>query len=179
MVKEHMQSLKVVMILCSCFFAFGTFWSDWSFDYYFLWAKLSEHPNAVSRASQYYMNQYDAPEIIQYIPFVNLLIAAVGLSAGLANMTDGNVLFDGASLVLMLFALSTYATSVKPALKNISETDVVSELILNLKNIAAAHCIMTLAVTGMIGLQVTHFYLNRRADAVEVVVQKPETKKSQ
>lgn len=70
-------------------------------------------------------------------------------------------------------------------MKNISETDVVSELVLNLKNIAAAHCIMTLAVTGIIGLQVTHFYLNRRADAVEiveveteVVVQKPETKKS-
>lgn len=44
------------------------------------------------------MNQFDAPDIIKYIPLVNLLIAAVGLSAGLANMTDGNILFDGASL---------------------------------------------------------------------------------
>jgi hypothetical protein len=26
------------------------------------------------------------------------LIAAVGFAAGLANMTDGNILFDGASL---------------------------------------------------------------------------------
>ncbi|KAI8076080.1 ER membrane protein SH3 [Thamnidium elegans] len=185
MAREHMQSLKVVLILCSCFFAFGTVWSDWSFDYYFLWAKLSEHPNAVSRATQYYMNQYDAPDIIKYIPFVNLLIAAIGLSAGLANMTDGNVLFDGASLVLLLFALSTYATSVKPALKNISETDIVADLILNLKNIAAAHCIMTLAITGIIGLQVTHFYLNKRADSAELaedeaeaVAKKPENKKN-
>lgn len=66
---------------------------------------------------QYYTNQLDAPDIIKYIPFANLMIAAVGLSAGLANMTDGNILFDGASLVLMLFGLSTYATSVKPGNK--------------------------------------------------------------
>lgn len=54
------------------------------------------------------------------------------------------------------------------AIKNISETDVVSELTLNLKNIAAAHCIMTLAITGIIGLQVAHFYLNKRADKAEL-----------
>ncbi|CAO3635043.1 unnamed protein product [Mucor hiemalis] len=167
MAKEHMQSMKVVLILCSCFFAYGTFWSDWSFDYYFLWANLAEHPNAVARAAQYYTNQADAPDIIKYIPFANLMIAAVGFAAGLANMTDGNVLFDGASLVLMLFALSTYATSVKPALANISQTEVASEWAVNLKNIAAAHFIMTLAVTGIIGLQITHYVLNKRADSAE------------
>lgn len=61
------------------------------------------------------------------------MIAAVGFSAGLAHMTDSNLLFDGASLgksmthtfrdisqstylysVLMLFGLSTHATSVRP-----------------------------------------------------------------
>jgi C4-dicarboxylate transporter len=53
-----------------------------------------------------------------------------------------------------------------------------------LKNIAAAHCIMTLAITGIIGLQVTHFYLNKRADVAEaeaeaeVVAKKPENKKT-
>ena len=85
-----------------------------------------------------------------------MIIAAVGLSAGLANMTDGNILFDGASLVLMLFALSTYATSVKPgtnlldlyiinvtrkpnqsylvyiAIKNISDAELVNELALSM-----------------------------------------------
>lgn len=68
------------------------------------------------------------------------------------------------------------------ALKNMSETDVVYDLIVNLKNIAAAHCIMTLAVTGIIGLQVTHFYLNKRADNAELAeaeaAKKPETKKT-
>ena len=46
----------------------------------------------------YYTNQLHAPNIIKYIPFANLMIAAVGFAAGLANMTDGNILFDGASL---------------------------------------------------------------------------------
>lgn len=69
-------------------------------------------------------------------------------------------------------------------MKNIAETDVVSELALNLKNIAAAHCIMTLAITGIVGLQVTHYYLNKRADNAELaeaaaaVPKKVETKKS-
>lgn len=120
-----------------------------------------------------------------------MIIAAVGLSAGLANMTDGNILFDGASLVLMLFALSTYATSVKPgknlldlyiinvtrkpnqsylvyiAIKNISDAELVNELAINLKNIAAAHFIITLAITGIVGLQITHYVLNKRADNAE------------
>ncbi|KAL9554270.1 hypothetical protein PS6_003491 [Mucor atramentarius] len=161
MPRERMQSAKVVLILCSCFFAYGTYWSDWSFDYYFLWANLADHPNAIARAT------LDAPDIIKYIPFANLMIAAVGLSAGLANMTDGNILFDGASLVLMLFGLSTYATSVKPAIKNISETKIASELASNLKNIAAAHFIITLAITGIVGLQITHYVLNKRADNAE------------
>ncbi|KAI7905039.1 ER membrane protein SH3 [Cokeromyces recurvatus] len=169
MAKEHMQSAKVVLILCSCFFAYGTYWSDWAFDYYFLWANLNEYPNAVTRASQYYVNQLNAPDIIKYIPFANLLIAAVGFAAGLANMTDGNILFDGASLVLMLFALSTHSTTVRPAIQTISETDVVSELTKNLKNIAAAHFIITLAITGIVGLQITHYILNKRADNAEAV----------
>ncbi|KAI8991003.1 Shr3 amino acid permease chaperone [Mycotypha africana] len=166
MAKEHMQSAKVVLILCSCFFAYGTVWSDWAFDYYFLWAKTGG-PDAVARAAQYYINQLNAPDIIKYIPFVNLMIAAVGFAAGIANMTDGNILFDGASLVLMLFALSTYATTVKPAMQHISETEKVAEISKHLKNIAAAHFIITLAITGIVGLQITHYILNKRADHAE------------
>lgn len=53
------------------------------------------------------------------------------------------------------------------ALANISQTEVASEWAVNLKNIAAAHFIMTLAVTGIIGLQITHYVLNKRADSAE------------
>lgn len=66
------------------------------------------------------------------------------------------------------------------ALANISATDVPSEWALNLKNIAAAHFIMTLAVTGIIGLQITHYILNKRADSAEAAeaAKVAETKKT-
>lgn len=71
------------------------------------------------------------------------------------------------------------------ALVNIAETTVENELAKNLKNIAAAHFIMTLAVTGIVGLQITHYVLNKRADAAELaaanagpVGAKEETKKT-
>jgi hypothetical protein len=34
----------------------------------------------------------------QYISIINLVIASIGLGAGLASMRDANILFDGASL---------------------------------------------------------------------------------
>ncbi|KAL0080756.1 ER membrane protein SH3 [Phycomyces blakesleeanus] len=178
MPREHLQSTKVALILCSCFFAYGTFWSDWAFDYYILWANTAEHPEAIPRAVLYYTTHAQAPDILKYIPFVNLLIAAFGFAAGLANMTDGNILFDGASLVLLLFGLSTYATSVKPALKVITTSLDQDELRTSLNNIAAAHFIIVLAITGIVGLQVAHYILSKRANKAEVVyVQEVITKK--
>lgn len=53
------------------------------------------------------------------------------------------------------------------AIKNISDAELVNELTTNLKNIAAAHFIITLAITGIVGLQITHYVLNKRADNAE------------
>ncbi|KAJ8653587.1 hypothetical protein O0I10_010734 [Lichtheimia ornata] len=163
MAGEQMQTIKVALILCSCFFAYGTYWSDWAFDYYLLWANPAEHPNAVSRATLYYITQTQAPKILKYIPFANLMIAAVGFSAGLAHMTDSNLLFDGASLVLMLFGLSTHATSVRPGLDVITSTENEDEITSSLKNIAAAHFIIVLAITGIIGLQIAHYFVMKKS----------------
>ncbi|KAI8367686.1 ER membrane protein SH3 [Radiomyces spectabilis] len=175
---EHMQAVKVTLILCSCFFAYGSYWSDWAFDYYLLWANPAEHPNAVSRATLYYATQSEVPNILKYIPFANLMIAAIGFSAGLANMTDSNILFDGASLVLMLFGLSTYATSVKPALAIVSSSTDVKEVTKQLKNIAAAHFIIVLAITGIIGLQVAHYFVMKKSSKNEREASPAPTSKS-
>ncbi|KAI9496368.1 ER membrane protein SH3 [Zychaea mexicana] len=161
---EQMQTVKVALILCSCFFAYGTYWSDWAFDYYLLWANPADHPSAIPRAILYYTTQTQAPNILKYIPFVNLIIGAIGFSAGLAHFTEGNILFDGASLVLMLFGLSTHATSVRPGLEVIvaaaGETE---EVVAALKNIAAAHFIIVLAITGIIGLQIAHYFVMKKS----------------
>ncbi|KAI8334969.1 ER membrane protein SH3 [Chlamydoabsidia padenii] len=165
--EEYHQKTKVAMILCSCFFAFGSYWSDWAFDYYLLWANPADHPNAVARAAVYYATQTEVPNILKYIPLVNLLIGAIGFSAGLANMTDGNMLFDGASIVLLLFGISTYATSVKPALVTITESKDDDAVLAALKNIAAAHFIIVLAVTGIVGLQLAHLFVMKKTEKSE------------
>ncbi|KAI9363140.1 ER membrane protein SH3 [Pilaira anomala] len=162
MKKESMQTAKVALILCSCFFLYGTYWSDWAFDYYLLWANPVNLPDVIARATFYYANQAHIPSILKYVPIANLCIATSGIIIGLFTMTDGNLLFDGASLVLMFFGLTTYITSVKPAIAIVSESDDIPAITIALKNIAAAHFIMVLAITGIIGLQVAHYFVMKK-----------------
>ncbi|GAA5796074.1 hypothetical protein HPULCUR_001443 [Helicostylum pulchrum] len=167
MEKESTQTAKVALILCSCFFAYGTYWSDWAFDYYLLWANPVSLPETVARATSYYANQANIPSILKYVPIANLCIATIGLITGLFSMTDGNLLFDGASLVLMFFGLSTYFNSVRPAITTVSESADANEITIALKNIAAAHFIIVLAITGIIGLQVTHYCIMKKPSKEE------------
>lgn len=51
--------------------------------------------------------------------------------------------------------------------KTIAETKDLVEITKTLKNIAAAHFIMVLAITGIVGLQITHYILNKKADNAE------------
>ncbi|CAO3632458.1 unnamed protein product [Cunninghamella blakesleeana] len=176
--KEYHQKTKVALILCSCFFAFGTYWSDWAFDYYFLWVNPVDHPDAFSRAVNYYTAQTDIPNILKYIPLINLFIGALGFSAGLANMTDGNILFDGASCVLLFLGLSTYTTSVRPALETITTSSDKGELLAALKNIAAAHFIIVLAITGIVGLQLAHLFAIRKTDKAELTEEQADKTES-
>ncbi|KAK4510948.1 uncharacterized protein ATC70_000057 [Mucor velutinosus] len=162
--REYMQTAKVALILCSCFFSYGTYWSDWAFDYYLLWANPSEYPEAITRATFYYANQGHIPNILKYVPIANLCIAATGFATGLLTMTDGNLLFDGASLVLMMFGVTTYLSSVKPAIAVVNQSADVSDITASLKNIAAAHFIIVLAITGIIGLQITHYFVMKRSN---------------
>ncbi|CAO3646217.1 unnamed protein product [Mucor hiemalis] len=134
--RESMQTAKVALILCSCFFAYGL----------------------------YYANQAHIPSILKYIPIANLCIATAGFATGLVSMTDGNFLFDGASLVLTLFGISTYITSVKPAIIVVSESKDQNDITTALKNIAAAHFIIVLAITGIIGLQIAHYFIMKRSN---------------
>lgn len=163
-----MQTAKVALILCSCFFAYGSYWSDWAFDYYLLWANPNEHPDAVTRATLYYANQAHIPSILTYVPIANLCIATAGFATGLFSMTDGNFLFDGASLVLTMFGISTYITSVKPAIHVVSKSKDLEDITTSLKNIAAAHFIIVLAITGIIGLQIAHYFIMKRSNKEEV-----------
>lgn len=59
-------------------------------------------------------------------------------------------------------------------MKIISETVDEKEIISSLKNIAAAHFIIVLAITGIIGLQITYYIVTKRADNAELAALKKE-----
>lgn len=89
----------------------------------------------------------------------------------------------------MLFALSTHATSVRPGLDTIVSSKEEDALAAAVKNIAAAHFIIVLAVTGkhkqfkvytaefwsswllgIIGLQIAHYFVIRKSSSERVAV---------
>ncbi|CAM0141478.1 unnamed protein product [Umbelopsis sp. WA50703] len=138
---QDLSTIKVALIVSACFFAYGRYWADWVFDYYIIWSDPAARQNAFSNAALYYANQNDTPMVHQYISIINLVIASIGLGAGLASMRDANILFDGASLGIELIARS-------------KDEDEIAEA---LKNIAVAHTVIVTAVTGIVLLQVAHY----------------------
>ncbi|OZJ04403.1 hypothetical protein BZG36_02396 [Bifiguratus adelaidae] len=157
---------RVGMIIAACFFHYGAVWADWTFDYWIIWAKqeeLAKNPNALLNAANYYAATTLSPDVHKWVPLVNLMIATFGMSAGLANGYEVNWLFDGSSVVLMIFALSTYMTAVNeplPALLKESpmQTSVIYE---KLREIAASHTIIVTAITGIVFLQLGFYYTQR------------------
>ncbi|KAI8074045.1 ER membrane protein SH3-domain-containing protein [Gongronella butleri] len=161
MKKAPHQKSKAVMILCSCFFAYGTFWSDWAYDYDMLWKASPIGPQDIARGVMYYKAQTELPQVLQYVPLANLFIGVCGISAGLAGGELDSKLFDGASVVLLLFAVSTFASSVKPSLVTIADaSSTESQLLTALK---------VLAITGIIGLQLAHLFVMRKSGSAQAV----------
>ncbi|KAM3583837.1 hypothetical protein VKS41_003808 [Umbelopsis sp. WA50703] len=154
---QDLSTIKVALIVSACFFAYGRYWADWVFDYYIIWSDPAARQNAFSNAALYYANQNDTPMVHQYISIINLVIASIGLGAGLASMRDANILFDGASLVLMIFGLTSHVSSIRPGIELIARSKDEDEIAEALKNIAVAHTVIVTAVTGIVLLQVAHY----------------------
>ncbi|GAB5586618.1 hypothetical protein Unana1_01518 [Umbelopsis nana] len=157
---DNLSTIKVALIVSACFFAYGRYWADWAFDYYLIWSDPAARPNAFANAALYYANQNETPKVHQYISIVNLLIASVGLGAGLASMRDANILFDGASLVLMISGIASHVSSIRPGIELVATSKDQDQIDEALKNIAAAHTIIVTAVTVL--LQVAHYFCMKR-----------------
>ncbi|RUS26801.1 hypothetical protein BC938DRAFT_484100 [Jimgerdemannia flammicorona] len=108
---QIVMSTKLTLVLCACFFAFGTYWADWSIDYWLIWADPALNPNAIPNAITYYQNLYNAPQIHKIVLLAPVFIGVVGLSMGFAQMYDINFLFDGGALGLYSLLLRTLRIS--------------------------------------------------------------------
>ncbi|RUS22468.1 ER membrane protein SH3 [Endogone sp. FLAS-F59071] len=145
-------SLKLTLVLCACFFTFGTTWADWSVDYWLIWTDPALNPNAISNAITYYQSLHNTPLIHKFVPLVPVLICVVGLSLGFAEMFDINFLFDGGSLALLLLALQVYATTITPGMRIVATSEDETEVVRKLYEIATGHTLIVLAAAGSIWL---------------------------
>ncbi|GAA5969792.1 hypothetical protein JCM11641_008042 [Rhodosporidiobolus odoratus] len=165
-------------ILVSTSFLIGSFYVHWLADHPLIWQGPSVPPPAVAASLRYYSHIYHAPPL-----YVTTLTSTAGValaSAGIKLILNpvSGLLFDGATLLLLISALSVYSANVlaalrylpldhlKPgspalqalektsgglgsALHNLGEVRLVEAL----QSVAASHMIIAVSLTGVLALQ--------------------------
>ncbi|GAA6027894.1 hypothetical protein JCM8097_001769 [Rhodosporidiobolus ruineniae] len=168
------------VILAAASLLLGAFFVNWVADHPLLWQGPDPSPVAVATALRYYSHIYHAPPF-----FVTTLTSVAGIAVGAAivklviNPVAG-MLFDGATLLLLLSATSVYSANALAALRYLPldklvpgtpEAKAILEKIASggtgknallledvrlveaLQSIAASHMIIAVSLTGVLALQ--------------------------
>ncbi|GAA5823448.1 hypothetical protein JCM3770_006040 [Rhodotorula araucariae] len=182
---------KVVVVGTA--FLLGAFFVHWLADHPLIWQGPQVAPDAVQTALRYYSHFYHAP------PFYAATLTAVAAATILATVTklalspvDG-LLFDGATLMLLLSAVTVYTSNVLAALRylpldllppasffpapidlhraagDIGEIRLVEAL----QSVAASHLIIAVSLTGVLALQGAQGYAERSSSAGKPVAAAP------
>ncbi|GAA95797.1 uncharacterized protein L969DRAFT_94833 [Mixia osmundae IAM 14324] len=158
------MGIRTGVLLFASSFLLGAFFTHWSVDYKTLWtSKLLD--SSVKSAHIYYHDLVRAPAWVSLILYG---VSVLGLGSTLAKMVEMNqstLLFDGASLFLQLTTLATYHFDIRNAfdlLPPLSAGSAASAALVGvLKELASAHTIIAVALTGVIGLQAGQFYADK------------------
>ncbi|CAO3661188.1 unnamed protein product [Umbelopsis ramanniana] len=161
---EYMQTIKVSLAFIGCAFTAGTIWSDWIYDY----PVLQHQPGAVEAAAEHYYRRAIVGGLnYERLPLIPVMLAVIGLSAGLTLMEEHNLMIDGVCTLALIMAISTYSTSIAPGLKSLAETGVkgmtsaedAQTLFDITTKIAAGNTIIVYIAGGIALLQFIHFVL--------------------
>ncbi|GAA5820610.1 hypothetical protein JCM10212_004096 [Sporobolomyces blumeae] len=166
------------VILVSTAFLIGAFFPHWVTDYALIWQGPLVSRLAVDTSLQYYNNLYNAPPY--YVSTLSLLaaLALVAATTRLVLKPVSGLLFDGATLLLLLSALSVYVSNVlaalrylplshdrlaSPALPAAASLDSLAEvrLVEALQSVAASHMIIAVSLTGVLMLQGAQGFADR------------------
>ncbi|BGP38819.1 hypothetical protein JCM10450v2_002773 [Rhodotorula kratochvilovae] len=182
---------KVVLVGNS--FLLGAFFVHWLADHPLIWQGPQVADQAVQTALRYYSSFYHAP------PFYAGTLTAVAGATILATVfklilspVEG-LLFDGATLMLLLSALTVYTSNVLAALRYLP-LDVLPpssffpappalaraagdigevRLVEALQSVAASHLIIAVSLTGVLALQGAQGWAERPSSAGEPVAATP------
>ncbi|KAK4058284.1 hypothetical protein OIO90_000441 [Microbotryomycetes sp. JL221] len=159
---------KVIMVTCA--FLMGNFFSSWMVDFEFMWSASSTiGPEALERSLAYYHQLINAP------PYY---MAGLAGAAGLALLSCSikillnplkGMLFDGASLMLMISGITAHMSNFRAALDYLPQqgstldTSLVGTYKLRdaLLTMASSNMIIAVTLTGVLAVQSAQGFATR------------------
>ncbi|GAA5913246.1 Shr3p [Sporobolomyces salmoneus] len=161
------------IILVSTSLLIGVWFPHWLTDYALIWQGPEVGSHAVATSLTYYSHLYHAPPF--YVATLSTLAGSALVASAcrlILNPVSG-LLFDGATFLLLVSALSVYVSNVLAALRYLPLSKLppvptasldslgVTRLTEALQSIAASNMIIAVSLTGVLMLQGAQGYADR------------------
>ncbi|GAA6001826.1 hypothetical protein JCM5350_005022 [Sporobolomyces pararoseus] len=170
------------VVLVSTALLIGAFYPHWILDYSLIWQGPEVSSHAVASSLAYYSHLYHAPKF--YVATLSSLAgsALVASSIRLILNPVSGLLFDGATFLLLVSALSVYISNVLAALRYLplSQQPPFSTASLDslgatrlteaLQSVAASNMIIAVSLTGVLMLQGAQGYADRPTTVEQAIV---------
>ncbi|KAF2876834.1 Shr3 amino acid permease chaperone [Massariosphaeria phaeospora] len=162
----------------TCFFL-GILFSSFPYDYNVLWTVPTEgRDNYFKILEDHIKFLHASPPIISRILHIVMATGMFGFLLKLYNMSEANMLFDGASLVLYIAGLMVYVTNIVKGFRVVTagiygpteplpdgEVDDFIGREDSLRVYAASNTILALVLVGVLVLQAGQWYALRKEEA--------------
>ncbi|KAF2156993.1 Shr3 amino acid permease chaperone [Myriangium duriaei CBS 260.36] len=181
----------------TCFFL-GILFGNFPYDYNVIWTTPPAVEGLIDPREPYYQILethlkfiHASPPLISRILHIVMGTGLLGFMLKLYKMSESNMLFDGASLVLYMIGVIVYITNIVKGLRIVtegkygetmaqySEGDVIGRED-SLKVLAASDTILALVLVGVLILQAGQWYAQKKeaAEIEEIEKQDQEEKKT-
>ncbi|KAF2707139.1 secretory component protein-like protein shr3 [Pleomassaria siparia CBS 279.74] len=175
----------------TCFFL-GILFSSFPYDYNVLWTAPVDREYYFKILEDHIKFLHASPPIISRILHIAIFTGLLGFITKLYKPSEANMLFDGASLVLYMVAVTVYLTNIVKGFRVVTagiygatdiplaegeENDYVSRED-TLRVFAASNTILALVLVGVLTLQAGQWYALRKEEAeIEGFAKEEEAKR--
>lgn len=157
------------MLFClATSFFLGILFSFFPYDYPALWTSAPPSPAYFDMLETHLRFIHSSPAIIPRILHIVVAVGILGFLIKLYKPSEANVLFDGASLILYVIAITVYVSNIVAGLRVVTEgvygagdPEVVGRED-TLKVLAASNTILALVLIGVLVLQAGQWYAERK-----------------
>ncbi|KLO18834.1 hypothetical protein SCHPADRAFT_866063 [Schizopora paradoxa] len=166
------MAIRVSVAICTTSFLLGILFTHWIADSLTLWKVPITTENIWTSASYYSLFARSPPELGYALAAIVTLGAATILWS-LGDGAAGNLMFDGASIFLYGTAIAVYLYKVIPVFDDTFSSVVIPvpssvplppSLRFEVLNLASAHLVCSVALTGVMALQAARWWSEHADD---------------